>query len=111
MKITNTPEMCGGERRKFLGAVVALVMTAGCATKGTQFDWAEVDKLVAGKSTRAEAVALIGKPYAESFYADGSSLVQWIFIRASAFQSSSGHVAILFDKDGVMKRITDRSGR
>lgn len=86
----------------------AAVVTA-CASSGNKFDASKVDQLRPGISTAEEAVTLLGKPTAESNLVDGSKLLQWQYMSVLVASASSDHVAILFDTNGKMIRITHRS--
>ena len=95
-------------RSAFSIAIVSLVL-AGCMTVGNKFDPALVDRLEPRVSTTADAIALLGKPGAESTNADGSKLLQWQYAQGTPVGGSGAHVAVLFDATGRMVRVTHRS--
>lgn len=85
----------------FLVVVIAL---AGCA--GVYFNAGNVNKLKPGVSTATEAVSLLGKPYSQSSYQDGTRLYQWMFVSPLGAR----HVAIKFDAKNTMIMVTHRTG-
>lgn len=68
-------------------------------------DATKLDQLVPGKSTAADATMLFGPPHSTSNMVRNSKLLQWIEYR----EKSSAHIAILFDADDRMIRITHKS--
>jgi hypothetical protein len=90
-----------------LAALLALVIA--CATAGTPFKIKAADSLTPGVTTIDQAIAAIGKPCSETFNEDGSVLVQWQYLYASSLDNEYKHLAILFDRDRKMVRITQRS--
>lgn len=87
-----------------------LGVLAACASAGTNYDPAKADQLVPGESTRAEAVKLLGKPNSETFRADSSVILLWMHSRGTAWGTGkSRSLAILFDKDGRMLRLLQRT--
>lgn len=122
-----------------VAALALMFGVSGCAANPPApppFDMAKVDQLVPGASSVEEATQLLGTPNSESAYADGSRLLQWIgshvtrsgsgsamavstvvggvavgrsFSSPSRYRAYGWHVAILFDKDGKMVRVTHRS--
>jgi hypothetical protein len=88
-------------------SVAFAIAVASCATIGHRFDYTRVSELTPGVSTRDDAIRALGTPTAESSYADGSRLLQWQYVSGNALGRGSGsHVAILFDRDGKMIRVT-----
>ena len=85
-----------------------ITMTAGCTTVGRKFDPQRISELVPGVSTMSDSTELFGPPTSESTYADGSRLLQWSYVQGTVFGGSGAHVAVLFDKDGRMVRVTHR---
>lgn len=88
--------------------VICCLLLSACATSGNKFEMSEVDSMQSGVTTIQEAQARLGKPTSVSNMANGSTLLQWMFIEASAFHSTGRHVAVLFDSNGKMIRITHK---
>jgi len=99
----------GGCVRHVLTCCVVLLLCVGCATVGSKFAIEKAEELQPGVSTIDDAIHLIGKPTSESTYADGSQLLQWSYAQGSLVGGSGAHLAILFDSNGTMVRITHRS--
>jgi hypothetical protein len=98
-------------RRSWQRAIVLwtlALLVVGCATVGHKFAYDKVDNLVPGVSTTADATQLLGPPASESTYDNGSKLLQWMYSQGTMVGGSGAHVAILFDADGKMVRITHR---
>jgi len=68
------------------------------------FDIARVDLLEPGISREADAIALLGKPNAETGTANKQRVLQWAYSTVR----SAAHAAILFDGDGIMIRVTHK---
>ena len=89
-------------------AIILVLTLAACTTIGNKFDPDRVDELIPGVSTVADAKEALGPPTAESSRADGSKLVQWQYSQGTVWGGSGGHVAILFDQNDTMIRVTYR---
>lgn len=72
---------------------------------GKSFDVDKVDQLQPGISTVIDATALLGKPQAEAVISNNTKLLQWIEIVGY----TSSHVSILFDANGRMIRVQQKS--
>jgi outer membrane protein assembly factor BamE (lipoprotein component of BamABCDE complex) len=92
-------------------AVLSLASLAlsACMTIGHKFDPSAVDSMRPGVTTIQDAETALGKPASSSATANGGTLQQWIYSQGSMVGASSAHVAVLFDKDGKMVRVTYRS--
>jgi hypothetical protein len=89
---------------------IFIALIAGCATVGNKFDVKQVDSFQPGLTTKEDAIAKLGKPRSVSTRADGSQIVQWIYAQGTALGVGSGaHVAIIFDNEGKMIRVSHRS--
>jgi outer membrane protein assembly factor BamE (lipoprotein component of BamABCDE complex) len=91
-------------------AILACVLVSACISNGHKFDTTKVDQLQPGTTTLQDATAMFGKPRSESTYANGSKLIQWIYMQASPAGSETNHLAVLFDGNGKMVRIVEKSG-
>ena len=86
------------------------MLIQGCVTAGKKFDPKLLDSLTPGKSTVHDAIALFGEPASTSNYPNGSRLLQWIYSQGTPFGARSAHVAILFDSNDIMIRVTHKFG-
>ncbi len=93
---------------RVLGVVLIVAALISCTTIGNKFDPDKVDQLTPGVSTLADAKTLLGPPTAETYREDGTKLVQWQYSQGSVLGGSGGHVAILFDQNDTMIRVTHR---
>jgi hypothetical protein len=73
---------------------------------GHKFDATRLSQLHDGVSRFSDAVAIFGKPTTETNYSDGRHLAQWMYQEGSSLV----HIAILFNAEVVMIRVTQRSG-
>lgn len=71
---------------------------------GKIFDPTRVDQLTPGVSTIADAKQLMGPTSSESSFPNGQSLLQWLYVSGS----KGAHVAILFDPNNKMLRVTHK---
>jgi hypothetical protein len=94
---------------KFLIIILMITIAQSCVTAGKKFDPGLLNLLTPGKSSVDDAIALFGKPTSESYYPDGSRLLQWIYSQGSLFGGKAAHVAILFDSNDIMIRVTHKS--
>ncbi|MFZ2161973.1 MAG: hypothetical protein WAW02_07145 [Sideroxyarcus sp.] len=94
---------------KYVFAILfAALLLAGCASKGTKFQMADVDAMQPGVTTYQEAVKKLGKPYGVNFAEDGAKSVTWVWAMAGMVGSQSRATRILFDKDGKMIRVASK---
>lgn len=89
-------------------SLASLALTA-CMTVGNKFDPSAVDSMRPGVTTIQDAETALGKPASSSAAVNGGTLLQWIYTQGTMVGGSSAHVAVLFDKDGKMVRVTHRS--
>jgi hypothetical protein len=91
-----------------LALAVFMTLLSACTTIGNKFDPSLVNELTPGVSTMADARHSLGPPSAMSTYPDGRQLLQWQYSQGTIIGASGAHVAILFDSDGKMMRVTHR---
>jgi outer membrane protein assembly factor BamE (lipoprotein component of BamABCDE complex) len=90
-------------------AAATVLVAAACTTVvGREFDISAADSLRPGVSTRADAVAALGVPTSESAAGSGT-LLQWQYSKGQWMNGSGAHLAILFDRDGRMVKVTQRT--
>lgn len=94
--------------RSVFAAVLAASILAACASRGTNFEMADVDAFKPGVTTYEEVVSKLGKPKGQNFATDGSKTVTWIYAHASLAGSGAKGTKIAFDKDGKMVRIMSK---
>lgn len=92
-----------------VAAFAACLTLGGCITNGTKFDAADIQTLIPGVSTQAEAIERFGQPTATSTYGDGTVLLQWMWSEVVYTAGEGRHLAVLFDQNGKMIRITHQS--
>lgn len=90
--------------------ILTCALVSACISSGSKFDTSKVDQLQQGSTTLQDAIAMFGKPRSESTYANGSKLAQWIYMQSSPAGSETNHLAVLFDSNGKMVRIVEKSG-
>jgi outer membrane protein assembly factor BamE (lipoprotein component of BamABCDE complex) len=88
---------------------LASLTLSACMTIGHKFDPEALDSMRPGVTTIQDAETALGKPASSSAAVNGGTLLQWIYTQGSVVGGSSAHVAVLFDKDGRMVRVTHRS--
>ncbi len=89
-------------------SLASLALTA-CMTVGHKFDPEALDSMRPGVTTIQDAETALGKPVSSSAAMNGGTLLQWMYSQGSVIGASSAHVAVLFDKDGKMVRVMQRS--
>lgn len=97
--------------KRIVVLVLSLVFLMGCATaeRGRSFDTSKSQQIEIGKTTEAEVIALLGAPIRTKIKENGDKAVLYAHAEAKAapfsVKSNSQHVAILFDKNGIVKAI------
>lgn len=82
--------------RRILGAAMALAMLAGCVSSGTRTDPRVVSSFRKGVTTISQAEAQLGQPNNVIRNADGSTVLQYIYVHAAANGASYIPVVGLF---------------
>lgn len=103
------------QKLRVLAGVVVIGLATGCAPQAIEYTPPPIEvppsifelseSLVIGKTTRSEAIALLGSYNSEAVLADGTTLLQWMTIRGRSGET----VGVTFDRDGVMKALASRS--
>lgn len=89
-----------------IAALVATLTLSACVHIGNKFDMAQAHALKPGISTSKDAIATLGKPTSTSASVNNGTLLQWMYTSSTVLGAHSSHVAILFDADGKMVKIT-----
>lgn len=95
-------------KRLFTLVLAGATLTA-CVTIGTKFDIRKADQLTPQVSTADDAIALLGNPTSDSNINGTNRLLQWQYSQGTMVGGNGAHLAILFDKDGKMIRITNKT--
>lgn len=82
---------------------------AACASSGTKFAMADIERMQPGVTTEQEAVQKIGKPTNTRFNPDGSKVLVWVWAHAVPGKATSRGASTLFDKEGRFVRIVSKS--
>lgn len=88
-------------------ALLALALTAGCATVGTDFADSKLPQLQPGTTTLAQATELLGaQPKQTVRHDNGSVTYIWQYVSASAVGVSTNKSAsLIFGADGKLVRV------
>lgn len=92
-----------------VAALAACLTLGGCISSGTKFDTVDIQTLIPGVTTRDEAIERFGQPMSVSNNHDGTVLLQWMWSEAIYITAEGRHLAVLFDRNGKMIRITHQS--
>lgn len=65
-------------------SMLVLVMLAGCATAGVKVDPATVATFKSGQTTYQQVVSRLGPPTSEAIAPDGSRVIAYSYVQASA---------------------------
>lgn len=100
---------------RVMSGVVAIGLAAGCAPQAMEYTPPPIvappsifelsESLVIGKTTRADAIALLGRYNGETVLVDGTTLLQWMTVHGRSGET----VGVIFGQDGVMKTLVSRS--
>lgn len=93
---------------KYILGLFLLYFVSNCTTIGHSFDLNKVKELRPGISTTQDAKILLGKPTSTSVI-NNDTLLQWQYIHGTPTRGRGKHVAILFDKNGKMIRVTHQT--
>lgn len=94
--------------KKYLCAAIVIAALAGCATKGTKFDMAQVDAFQPGVTTIEDAKAALGKPFRILEDESGNRTISWVWVQSTMGNLSGKGARIVFDKNGKMVRVEKR---
>jgi hypothetical protein len=89
---------------------VAAIALGACATQPSTF-LIRAGQLTPGATTRDDAIALMGRPTAETAAPGGHVLLLWRDSEPVVAGAKAAQVAVLFDSRGRMVRITDQNPR
>ena len=89
-------------------AVVATVVIAGCASSGVQIDQANIQKIVPGKTTKQEMLAMFGPPLSQAFGTEGKLTMLWHYVHVGPFGTDmkQQNLAVLFDQQEKVERFS-----
>jgi hypothetical protein len=87
-------------------AALAFVLSA-CASVGTDFNDANLNKLKPGVTSEAEAIRLLGAgPTSRTYQADGSYMAAWQHVSATFLGVTDNKlVYLMFDKNQIYTRL------
>ncbi|MFD1951862.1 outer membrane protein assembly factor BamE [Sphingomonas arantia] len=80
------------------------LLLAGCVSVGTNYKDANVARLAVGMS-KADVVALLGKPNQSVTTATGEQRLTWVHSTGSMLGASSRAIALPFDSDGKLTSV------
>ena len=64
--------------------LIPLLLLAGCATSGRDFDITSVQRIEKASTTRGELEQWMGKPMAVGFDGDGNQTATWLYTKAKS---------------------------
>lgn len=85
-----------------------LVSTVSAATLGAEFEIERADAFQQGVTTLDEAKEQLGVPTSVSTDAEGNQVVWWKYVKVNLLGKDVRKLAVVFDKDGKMLRVTHR---
>jgi hypothetical protein len=88
---------------------LATLLFFGCASMGTNFDFAAAERIQPGAS-KAEVIRQLGKPTGEGTTSDGQEVLVWLYSRKTIFGQERGKsVSFVFDRDGTLLHVAHLS--
>jgi outer membrane protein assembly factor BamE (lipoprotein component of BamABCDE complex) len=91
-------------------ATAAAIVLSACATQPSTL-LSRAGQLTPGATTRDDAIAMMGRPSAETAAPGGHVLMQWRESQPDVAGAKAVQVSVLFDSRGRMVRITDQTPR
>ena len=93
----------------FLRIIVVLIISItmmSCASNGTKIEKSNVEKIVAGKTTKTEMITVFGNPLSQSFNSDGKLSMIWFYVYVGPFGTGmeQQNLAVLFDDNEVVEK-------
>ncbi len=116
------PRSARSRLARLVGPVIAAVLLGGCSlfqmqqtTRGNMVDRADLQELIPGISTRADATSLLGTPTAKASFNDN----EWIYIgqvtQPRVAQTTAVRkqkvVILTFDDKGVLRGLRELDGK
>jgi len=89
-------------------ALIALVFLNGCALFSKPVGMAAVDRFKTGVTTIDQATNVLGRPQSFTQQSDGSIVVGWLHRKTTNIGPDTQGVAILFDSNGKMVKVTQK---
>ena len=93
----------------FLRIIVVLIISItmmSCASNGTKIEKSNVEKIVAGKTTKTEMITVFGNTLSQSFNSDGKLSMIWFYVYVGPFGTGmeQQNLAVLFDENEVVEK-------
>jgi hypothetical protein len=89
-----------------LMCIASLLVVAGCATVGSQFQFRGSDSIVKGKTSRSEILSVYGNPFRVGFE-NGNSKWTYGYYKYRLFgDSETKDLDITFDKNNIVSSYT-----
>lgn len=80
------------------------ILVVACATVGTQFDETKVQQIEKGKTTQAQVLELLGKPFGKGVDSQGKTQWKYQYLRSIAYgRTTHKMLIIMFDKNNVVE--------
>src|SRR5208283_6056679 len=107
--------------KKIVTLLAIIIFLTGCVTMGRQIDASAVDKIIQGKTTRDEVIALLGPPSTVSKNSNGTMVFVYSYVSATpkpesfiplvgVFVSGSNvesqMVSVTFGGNNIVKNVT-----
>ena len=95
---------------RYLKVIVVLAVSAtavSCASRGKRIDPSDVERIVAGETTKAEMIQTFGNPLSQSFDTNGKLSMIWHYVFVGPFGTGmkQQNLAVLFDQNGVVEKV------
>lgn len=84
-------------------------LIAGCVTVGHTFSVSGLSSIKPGMSETKVVSLLKAEPDARNTYANGTYLLQWMYVHGTPVGGNSKHVALLFGSDHRLLRVVEQS--
>ncbi|MDH0892747.1 MULTISPECIES: hypothetical protein [unclassified Pseudomonas] len=88
---------------RIVTVLLTALLTTGCATSGLKISQAQMDKIVAGQTTRDEMISIFGPPTSETVGADGNKILAWGYARVDFLITTDKQgMAVFLGPDGTV---------
>ncbi|EPF1843937.1 outer membrane protein assembly factor BamE [Pseudomonas aeruginosa] len=96
-----------------IAIAILMLSLAGCASRGTPIEQADVRQIVQGQTTYDQMIERFGNPLSQSFDSDGNLQAIWFYVYVGPFGMGmeQQNLTVLFDKDNKVKKYVLTDGQ
>jgi len=92
---------------RYIVVLLAALVIAGCVTQhGTPIAQEQISQIKQGVTTKAELLALLGRPISSAQNSDGTEVVTWSYARVAPGVYENQAITVIVGADGTVTSYT-----